>query len=762
MYRPLGHFFPSGVHPRALALAVSIACLPALAGAEDQAPVDETTTHSETTTLEPVTVTAEKRETNLQRTPISLSVMSDEELADRHIISIGSFADGSIPSLRVAPFGPRSSALNIAIRGIGASADPNQPARDAGVGVYVDGVFLGRSQGLGAALYDVDHIEVLKGPQGTLFGRNTEAGAISIVTKKPTGVFGLTASAGVSNYAGYESAVHLDVPRVGDFSLKFDGVVRSRDGTTDNPMPGQKSFNGYDKRGGRFTALWQPSDHFEATYAYDNSYDATTPYHGQLLVAGPDVSPLQAAGASERRVTSSILGGPQRDSVGTTDGHLVVLDWTLSETVALKSISSYRELKQSQFDNSFIDGATFTKPYEDFARYSLAQLRQHQYSQEFQWIGSTDTFKYVGGLFYYHETAADNAQTPFTNRWNADGTGYTIVNPRLDLNAIPVDRASQASTNSLGVFGQATWTPPSMETLHLTAGGRWTKDDKSGALTTVNGEPSSQTFAGSWRRFDPMVNLAFDLSANAMAYAKYSTGYKAGGANSRSYSYRAFGPEEVLAYELGFKSQFWGDRARFNLALFDSTVKGKQMDFALPNLQGVTRTVTDTTNASTDAKTRGAEIEFSIIPISNLTLNFDYAYTLAGTVDAPNPYVEGNPLVTVRPLFAPRNAGSLGINYVIPLRSSALKLHLDGNWSDGYYTSTYEPAITDSAFVVNARVALLDVPLDKTGATAEFSLWARNLFDERHLFYKSTSASTGSYGIFTDPRTYGVDVTVRF
>lgn len=756
-------FAAAALRPQALPLSVSLMLLPSLAFAQQTQPtVQATTSANEATTLDQVVVSAQKRTTNLQETPISVSVISDEALADRHAISLGSLADGSIPSLRVAPFATRSSALNIGIRGIGASGDANQPARDAGVGVYVDGVFLGRSQGLGAALYDVERIEVLKGPQGTLFGRNTEGGAISIVTKQPTGEFGLKATAGISNYGGYESAMHLDLPRVGDFSFKIDGLVTSRDGTTDNPMQGEHDFNGYDKRGLRFTTLWQPSDRFEATYAYDNSYDATTPYHTQLLVAGPYMSPLQVAGASQKRVDRSILGGPQRENIGRTHGHQLVLDWTLSDNLELKSISSYRELEQGQFDQGLIDGISTFAPDGDFGRYSLAQVWQHQYSEELQLIGSSDTVQYVAGAFYYREAVGDNAQTPFTNRWNADGTAYTIINTPLDLNAVTIDRASKAWTDSLGVFGQATWTPASMERLHLTAGGRWTRDDKHGVLRTLNGASSDLAFDDSWSRFDPMVNVAYDLSDQAMVYAKYSTGFKAGGANSRSFSYRPFGPEEVTAYEVGLKSQFWDNRARFNLALFDSKIKDRQMDFYLPLAPGQTRTVSDTTNASTDGKSRGAEVEFNIIPVDNLTLSLNYAYTKVDALDAPNPYVEGNPLVTVLPLYAPKNAGSVGIDYLIPFNASALRLHLDGNWSDGYYTSEIEQTLTDSAFVVNARIALVDVPLSHSGATAEFSLWARNLLDEEHLFYKSTNAALGTYGIFNDPRTYGIEASIRF
>lgn len=715
-------------------------------------------------TLEEIVVTAQKRETNLQETPISVAVLTADGLANRQAISLASLSDGSIPSLRVAPFATRSSALNIGIRGIGASGDANQPARDAGVGVYVDGVFLGRAQGLGTALYDIERIEVLKGPQGTLFGRNTEGGAISIVTRAPSGDFRLDSRFGLANFGGYNGVVHLDLPRIGDLSIKVDGVVNKRDGTTDNPMGGEGDFNGWDKRGIRATALWQPTDALAVSYAYDNAYDATTPYHAQLLVAGPLASALQRSGASLERRDASILGGEQQQSVGKTSGHTLVADWTLGETLKLKSISAYRDLEQGQFDQGFIDAISTFAPGQPFGRYSLAQVKQHQYSEELQLIGRTDQIQYVAGAFFYHESAADDAQTPVMNLWNATGTAYT-TNPAttpLDLGRVTIDRASRARTDSLGVFGQATWTPAALERLHLTVGGRYTKDDKEGRLFILNGAASTLAFDDSWSRFDPMFTIAYDLRDSTMVYAKWSTGFKAGGANSRSLSYRAFAPEEVSAVELGLKSQFWGDRARLNVALFDARINDKQMDFFFPLATNTTRTVSDTTNAATSGDSRGVELELALAPVDDLTLSLNYTLTDIGALEAPNPYVAGNPLARILPLYAPKNAGSVAVDYLIPVGARGLKFHLDGNWSDGFHTSEVEQTLTDSSFVVNSRLSLADVRVPRLGTSAEFSLWARNLLDEEHLFYKSSNATLGTYGIFNEPRTYGVEARLRF
>ncbi len=327
-----------------------------------------------------------------------------------------------------------------------------------------------------------------------------------------------------------------------------------------------------------------------------------------------------------------------------------------------------------------------------------------------------------------------------------------------------IDRASKAWTDSLGIFGQATWTPASLERLHLTAGGRYTRDDKKGSLYIVNGVATDLAFDDAWGRFDPMVNIAYDVGDNAMVYAKYSTGFKAGGANSRSTTYTAFAPEEVTAIELGFKSQFWDNRARLNLALFDSKIEHKQMDFSLPfdPNSGETRTTMVTTNALSNGTSRGAELEFNVMPVDNLTVGLNYAYTRIDAQSAVDPFGAGVQ-VTVQPLLAPKNAGSVSLDYLVPFANfSALKFHLDGNWSDGYYTSEYDQMLTDSSFIVNARVALIDVPLNSTGSTMAVSLWARNLLDEEHLFYKLNNASLGQSGIFNDPRTYGLDVTVTF
>ncbi len=172
-----------------------------------------------------IIVSATKRETDLQKTPIAISVVDPQIMEDRHIQSLLDLGDGAAPSLRVATFEARQSALTIGIRGI-VPFDANQTARDQGVGVYIDGVYLGRQQGLNAALFDVQRIEVLRGPQGTLFGRNTEGGAVSIVTKEPTGEFGGRLEGGIGNFGSYSSQAHINLPELANIAMKVDGLIQ--------------------------------------------------------------------------------------------------------------------------------------------------------------------------------------------------------------------------------------------------------------------------------------------------------------------------------------------------------------------------------------------------------------------------------------------------------------------------------------------------------------------------------------------------------
>ncbi|MFM9828236.1 MAG: TonB-dependent receptor [Sphingomonas sp.] len=816
----------------ALASVAGIALMPLAAHAQaaaaaptaDQAP----TADEPQVGLADIIVTAQKRSENNQTTPIAISVLSEAALADRHVQSLGDLGDGAIPSLRIAPFFSRPGALIINVRGIGVLADSNQPGRDQGVGVYVDGVYLGRPQGLGTALYDVENIEVLKGPQGTLFGRNTEGGALNIVTKRPSGKFKANTTFGFGNYGSYQASTHIDLPEFANISAKFDGVITFRGGQVDNPLSGQLDFNSYDKRGLRFELLWKPATNFRADFAVDNSYDATSTLYLQLLSPGAGLPASATAAAipanrlgnvpnlvQPRRASSAPIGVPQEASVGRNQGYSLVLEWDALSALTVKTITAYRALTQTQFDNGSATGtlqtppttanptasfllATGGGPYQ-FARYSLAPTRQNQFSQEIQAIGEIGRVKFVGGALYFLENVEDSAQA-FNTLQSTAADGSTFVLRQINFATQVVARASHVTTTSIGVYGQGIYTPPiANDIFHLTLGGRYTNDKKNGVLFTINSAlpvlpvngvnvvgPINRNITTS--RFDPLVNLALDVSDDVHIYGKWNTGYRSGGANSRSLNYSSFNPESVSIFEIGAKTELLNHRVRLNLAAYTGAYKGIQLDYSglyEDIVNGVrvatTRTTTDTVNAPGTGRVRGVEAELAVNPLQGLTLTASYAYNSVSIPDTINPFpLAGNNSqvlqvpIRVYQVYTPDHAASGSVDYEVPFNGFKVRAHIDGNYDSGYFVNYNDPVIDartgairfaqpkgDPGFVVNGRLTVADIALGESNARLGVAVWVRNLFNEEHVFYRSATPGAGASGFFNDFRTFGLEANIK-
>ena len=832
-----------------------------------------------------IVVTATKVETSLQRTPISLSVLDTKAIADRHVLSLFNLADGSIPSLRVATFEARQSALTIGIRGI-VPYDQNQTARDGGVSVYIDGVALGKTQGLNAALFDVERIEVLKGPQGTLFGRNTEGGALSIVTKAPTGVLGGRVVGGVGNYGSRNAEIHFDLPAFANIAIKLDGVYQHQDPTVKDPLSGSTGWNFYDRVGGRVAARWKPFDGFTADFAYDYARDENTPNFSQLLSYNPKgftvgtytnpntgivgtqlflpgtgnvatacggtfapgatvtssngvvstrlacIAPLAPAQkVHPERQTVSDIGVPQQPSVDITHGFSANLRYKAAPWLELRSITAWRAVSTDQWDNSGGAARSTFAPNANFSRYSLSFLKQHQFSQEFQAVGSSGGFDYVFGAYYFTENATEYAATPLSNLWNANGTAYTVRSPVIDSSAtgvitsansgyqqfapscnnnlatvVPqfanscqfITRDSIAWDHNYSVFGNVTYTPEGAP-VHITLGGRWTKDKRRGRLFIINNRadlnpinavPNSVStpffFSNSISRFDPMVNVAFDASNDIHFYAKYSTGFRAGGANDRSQAFNAFGPESVKSYEVGAKMEFFDRKVRLNLAGYIMDRSNTQFDFDLFDTSATSPTngahIEQTQNAGM-SKIRGIEADLTIKPTRELTLSASYAYTYWKAPSAVNSITGGLPQ-QLYIVYTPNNAASGAIDYELPVPSigsgTALRFHLDANYASSQYSFQLEPTKTDASFVVNGRIALTDLQING-GTKVTLSVWSRNLFNNTYIYRRSAANSSpvqnfngttlvstnyggvlGDYGNLNAPRTWGFELSAKF
>jgi iron complex outermembrane receptor protein len=836
----------------ALVVPVSAQAAPAAPATAASAPAADQTTPApaanDATAAAPaggladIVVTATRRETNLQSTPVAINVLNTQALQDRHVQSLYDLADGAVPSLRVATFEARQSALTIGIRGI-VPLDANQPAREQGVGIYVDGIYLGRQHGLNAALFDVERIEVLKGPQGTLFGRNTEGGALSIVTRAPSGEFGGRVRLGVANLGGYNGDVHLDLPEYANFSVKLDAVKQYQGAVTQNPLPGQVGFGYYDREAVRGAIRWQPIQGLTNDFAYDYGRDKNSPFYSQLLNANPNncVAGAQAAspkcvlpGTAYTTLTGAVrpvlpvvqvngssrmrradIGVVQQPSVDQTHGFTNVLKYKATPDIELRSLTAWRGVDVAQWDNS--GGAhrvpllNCTAATCNFSRYSIADLRQRQFSQEFQAVGTIDAFDFVGGLYYFNEHVSDDAATPNSQQYNQATGVITTLDPCIGGGSVAapagwqigcrqIDRASEVWSKSYAAYGQLTWN--ATDAIHITAGGRYTHDTKRGVLhfsrninydnpanAAIVARNGYQPLDKTWNRFNPMVTVAYDATRDLHFYAKYATGYRAGGASSRTSNYQAFNPEDVRSYEVGMKSDLFDRRVRFNLAGYIMDRDNSQVDIssiqvtATGNFNNLV-----TINAPGTTRIRGVEADLTVNPMEGLTLNASYAYTYTRIpkVNIVNSVTtNGVTTSTTVPqqfyiVFTPRNAASGAIDYAVPVGDgNRLTFHLDGNYAQATQAFDQFATKADASLIFNGRVALGDIPLGTNGQKLTVAIWGRNLFDEQYVYRRDPSNSLpgapttnvtsgsinnvlGDYGNFNAPRTFGVEGTVNF
>jgi iron complex outermembrane recepter protein len=818
--------------------------------------------------LTDIVVTATKRETNLQQTPISISVMGADTIRERKVQSLLDLADGGVPSLRVAPFESRQSALTVGIRGI-VPLDANQPAREQGVGIYIDNVYLGRQHGLNTGLFDVERIEVLKGPQGTLFGRNTEGGAVSIISKPPTGEFGGRIDGGVGNIGKYDAGIHLNLPKIAGFSIKLDGVISHQDAVTKNPLAGQTGWGTFHRKGGRVAIRWQPISGITNDFSADRAQDNNSPFYSQLLnynpnnclSGGSNIAPLAIPAGStcvtpgtaflgtqgtvkpllpgvvingDTLMRVADIGVPQKDTVDKTFGYTNIFKWKAVDGLELRSITAWRGVEVEQNDNAggyhrvpivtLTAACTAAAPC-GFSRYSRADLNQRQFSQEFQAVGTIDSVDYIAGLYYFNERVRDDAATPNSMGAIATVTGGLVtgatyvpipfctgaVIPTLG-NAVAgctIDRASRVRSTSLAAYGQLTWN--ASEQLHITVGGRYTKDKKHGELLFSRGinyltNPASAATNGysaldkKWTRFNPMITLAYDINDNIHTYAKYTTGYRAGGASSRTSNYQAFDPEDVKNYELGFKADLFDRHARLNVSAYKMDRKGSQVDLSTiqPTATGNFNNLV-TFNAPGTTKIHGVEMDLTLKPTDRLKFDLSYAYTYTDIPLVPVTYREftsagvatGNFTTTLQKfyiVYTPRNAASGSFDYELPFGGgeSAIKLHMDANYSQANQSFDQYAVKADKSFIVNGRLGMIDVALGNNDTKLNIGLWGRNIFDNQLVFRRDPSNSVpsvqsnasvgvanitrignsngilGDYGNFNMPRTFGIDIALKF
>ncbi len=682
---------------------------------------------AQTGELSEIIVTAERKTQSLQDAPISIVALNTEALEKIGATGLSDITN-SVPNLQQITWGVGNTTLRFYIRGVGQT--DNQLLADSAVGVYVDGVYIARTSGLATNIPDLDRIEVLRGPQGALYGRNTTGGAINLITKRPSDTFSASQTLRLGNYGLIKSTTVVNMPLTERLAIKGSFLFDKRDGTTRNLGIGN-DFNERNNKAARFDARWKPTDSLTIDYGYDYSkYRSTADlYYIDMVSPGfAGILPEQ-----KHRVREFLLPSPVRDSHTKSDGHALTM--TLDTPLgALKSISAYRKVKFQAYQD--YSGNAFINVFRNLQLNS----RQKQFSQELNLVGETGdkAFNYVIGAYYFRESGQERA---------TDEIGLiNLLSPRH----IGARNTAYAGYATIG------WRPGGTSPFSVTLGGRYTKDRRQ-ANNYIVPEVSS-----SYTKFTPSVVLDYKIDEDASVYAKVATGYNAGGYNMRAADFtRPFGPESLTSYELGLKSELFDRRLRINAAAFYSDYTDIQFTITVPNQPDPA--FTQTLNAG-KSNIYGAELDVSLLVTDDIIGSFSYGYLGSKYKEVPL----GDSTSLYRAANAPKHSLRTTLDWKLAhLADGEVSLFVDYMWQAKTHTSPRD-ASPGSDLIPSYDLANAQLRFERevgSGSTVSFALWTRNIFnkeyfvDSLNIFQALHANRMVRYG---DPRTFGLEFGFRY
>lgn len=605
-------------------------------------------------TLEEVVVTAQKRETNLQETPISVAAFDAESLSKSNISDIGEIAQRA-PGLAMGQL--NAGQPQIYIRGIGSNEEG--PGGDSSVVVYVDDVYMGRASGASMELFDLERVEVLRGPQGTLFGKNASGGAINIVTKMPSDEFTAKIRAGVGNLSQRSLEAFVSGPLSDSVAASFSFTDIERDGHIENILTGN-DLSDKDTTAVRTRVRWDINDQTNLVFSADYSNDfgngvARKPRGLTTDVLLADVEPFTQTIGQHYKVTSETDGKQDRELWGAS----VRLNWS-NDDVDFLSITSYRNNNWAE-DTEFVGVPNI--PQAPLVLFNDVVEDAEQFSQEFRLSGSGDSISHwVIGAFYSNEQ---------TNRVE-----------EFQVRTLPVDYTEvDADVNSYALFGELTY--QLQENLDLTLGARFSRDDKDiraiGRGIILVNENFDVTAGDSWSEPTFKAVMSYHATDDIMLYGSVATGYKSGGyqgqPDSPLIATTSFDPETAISYEMGMKADLLDNTLRANISIFHSTFEDYQELLTL-EVDGLPVTVTQ--NAA-EVVSQGIEFDLTWIPVDNLRLMASGAY-LDSTYDD---YTQDASAIGNHTRNAPKKSYTLSAAYEVPLAdSSSLEFRADYRHKD--------------------------------------------------------------------------------
>jgi len=704
--------------------------------------------------LEEVIVTAQRREQTLQEVPMAVSAFTGADLEALQADNLDAL-QGAVPNLNLVQGRGSNSSVNAYIRGVG-QPDALQTF-DPAVGVYLDDVYMSRIQGALFKLYDIERIEVLRGPQGTLYGKNTPGGAIRLITRTPGDEFEAQAGLLVGDYGRVQARARVAGPLSDDFSIGLSVLHDERDGFVTDPLDGRE-YNNEDTTVARLKGSWDVTDKVNIVFSADYTKEDVRLTLGRPVAlmysvnynadfSGFTVVPryFPETGDWNYDSSTSMTDRPTQE----TDhwGGNVTVTWDINDRTTLKSITAYRDLETF----SYIDIDASTLELGDV----LVSLDQNQFSQEFQLLGNNgDDLNWVVGAYYLNE------QVPSHQEAYADDFIQYVGFPVSFLRTIDDD----LETTSYAVFGQVDWA--FADRWSLGVGLRWTREEKDYFRTNStfsnilgNADPFFEfTDSDSWSDWTPTVTLDYAMSDAVRFYGRIAKGFKSGGFNGRANlpsDVSTFDPETVWTTEIGAKTTLAGGRVRANYALFSSTYDdfqarvsvGEGIDLSLPVLNA----------AKLDIK--GAEFELTWLPIDPLALSTQIGY-LDSEYGAGG--FSGADKVPDEPAFSPEWTARFAGTWTQGLPGgSDLMFTAAANYRDAMLLSVENtPALAEDDYW------LMDAMVSWVSADGRWTIsgGVRNLTDEVYAVEGQEFRSVGGvqtlyYGY---PRTWTIGFDYRF
>ena len=736
-------------------ILVSLAVLPisavrAAAAAATDAP---STDQQANGALQEVVVTARKREEPLQRVPISIAAVTAADIEQRSQVNLEQVAS-STPNVAFFNASSGTNTALVFIRGIG-QTDP-LVTNDPGVGIYVDGVYFGRMQGVNVDTMDVSRIEILRGPQGTLFGKNTIGGAINVVTTEPslqstTGYGELTAG----SYHRGDAIARLSTPLINDqLAVSLSLGSRNQSGYGTRLIDGQGMGN-TKELDGRFEVRYKANDGLEFLLAADGTHvnehqgdqtllavNTASPLVGLLnLISNP---PYDSRWLTNNDFTSYATGRNfnQADLWGTS----LTASWNTGP-VTVKSITAYR--RNNTDIGTDPDGSPLVLIDQG------DRVQQSQFSQELQFSGLSfeGRLNWVGGLYYFHERVSESVIDDVF-------TGLDV--PPFNLDASFTTNVA-ADNSSSAAYAQGTYA--FTDQFHVTLGVRETYEDKTGSVYRYAHRSGDATIipftqkSATWNSFTPRVSFEYQFTPEVMGYVSAASGFKSGGFNGRANNAAGlvpYNPEKAWTYELGVRSEMLDRRVRVNATAYYTDYKDIQYTLIEASAGGQPNIVVGNAAA---ARIDGGELELNVIPVQNFTLSASAGLTDAKyTSTAP-----GAQVTTATPfLDTPKWTGTASGQYVFVLPKE-LELVAFADWSYRglvYFSVPVTPYVTQGGYsIVDARLTLRSPQQGWSVA-----LFGTNLTDKHYMTGASdvTPVLGFASGFWAPPREWGATVEYRF